>query len=321
VSPEEQVSPDFDWNKDLNHARREIEDASREAPSALAQALNSAYRMADLCQRAIPKSQPWQADSAVPPDWQDFLERISNDADSFYPAHLSLLVKGDGVALQNLFEEIAEAALDAQIQINAVSRLSPSGQKKAVMHLRKLMKNLRAAKAMLDPPPEGEVTGLRTAGNIQEEGGGEEEEEEEEEEEGEEGKRDGPPLAKSVLVPMVGRIAAGDPDLAEEAAEEIFTLPRQLVGGGDLFLLRVHGQSMTGAGIVEGDWIAIRRQPVAENGEIVVAMIDGDATVKKYTKSNGKIWLLPQNPDDGYEAIPGERAIIKGKVVAVFRKV
>ena len=120
-------------------------------------------------------------------------------------------------------------------------------------------------------------------------------------------------------VPVVGRIAAGGPVLAEQAIEDVFPLPRQLVGEGTLFLLRVTGDSMVDAAICDGDWVVVRQQPVAENGEIVAAMIEGEATVKTYKRRDGRIWLLPQNP--AYEPIPGDAATILGRVVAVMRRV
>ncbi len=121
-------------------------------------------------------------------------------------------------------------------------------------------------------------------------------------------------------VPVVGRIAAGGPILAEEAVEEVFPLPRQLVGEGTLFMLRVTGDSMIDAAICDGDWVVVRQQPVAENGEIVAAMIDGEATVKTYKRTDdGQVWLLPQNP--AYDPIPGEQATILGRVVTVMRRV
>ncbi|GLW73663.1 LexA repressor [Kitasatospora phosalacinea] len=119
-------------------------------------------------------------------------------------------------------------------------------------------------------------------------------------------------------VPLVGQIAAGGPILAEQNVEDVFPLPRQLVGEGDLFALTVRGDSMVGAAICDGDWVAVRRQPVAENGDIVAAMIDGEATVKRFKREDGTIWLLPHNP--AYEPIPGESATILGKVVAVLRR-
>ena len=120
-------------------------------------------------------------------------------------------------------------------------------------------------------------------------------------------------------VPMVGRIAAGGPILAEERIEDVFPLPKQLVGEGQLFLLEVSGDSMVDAAICHGDYVVIRQQPTAENGEIVAAMIDGEATVKTFQKKGGQVWLLPHN--DAYEPIDGTAATILGKVTAVLRRV
>ena len=120
-------------------------------------------------------------------------------------------------------------------------------------------------------------------------------------------------------VPVVGRIAAGDPVLADQVVEDVFPLPRQLVGDGDLFLLKVAGDSMIDAAICDGDWVVVRRQPVAENGEIVAAMIDGDATIKTLKRTDGHVWLLPHNA--AYAPIPGDHAQVLGRVVSVLRKV
>ncbi|MCA1825236.1 MAG: transcriptional repressor LexA [Mycobacteriales bacterium] len=120
-------------------------------------------------------------------------------------------------------------------------------------------------------------------------------------------------------VPMVGRIAAGGPVLAEEVVEDLYPLPRELVGQGTLFMLRVVGDSMVDAAIADGDWVVVRQQPSAENGEIVAAMIDGEATVKTFKRRDGKVWLLPHNP--AYSPIPGDDATILGRVVTVLRKV
>ncbi len=124
-------------------------------------------------------------------------------------------------------------------------------------------------------------------------------------------------LAAPSYVPVVGRIAAGGPILAEQLVEDVFPLPRQLVGDGELFLLKVSGDSMIDAAICDGDWVVVRRQPVAENGEVVAAMIDGEATVKTFKQDHGHLWLLPQNP--AYAPIPGDDAQILGRVVAVLR--
>ncbi|MFB8172834.1 transcriptional repressor LexA [Kitasatospora purpeofusca] len=121
-------------------------------------------------------------------------------------------------------------------------------------------------------------------------------------------------------VPLVGRIAAGGPILAEQTVEDVLPLPRQLVGDGELFALTVSGDSMNGPGaaICDGDWVTVRRQPVAENGDIVAAMIDGEATVKRLKREDGRIWLMPHNP--AYEPINGDNATILGRVVAVLRR-
>jgi repressor LexA len=124
---------------------------------------------------------------------------------------------------------------------------------------------------------------------------------------------------EAAYVPLVGRIAAGGPILAEERIEEIFPLPRQLVGEGTLFLLNVVGDSMINAAIADGDWVVVRQQPVAENGDIVAAMIDGEATVKTFKRATDHVWLMPHNP--AYTPILGDEAEILGKVVAVLRKV
>ncbi|NNH75772.1 transcriptional repressor LexA [Nocardia uniformis] len=120
-------------------------------------------------------------------------------------------------------------------------------------------------------------------------------------------------------VPVLGRIAAGGPILAEQAVEDVFPLPRELVGEGSLFLLKVVGQSMVDAAICDNDWVVVRQQNVADNGDIVAAMIDGEATVKTFKRTGSQVWLMPHNPL--FEPIPGNDAQILGKVVTVIRKV
>ena len=127
------------------------------------------------------------------------------------------------------------------------------------------------------------------------------------------------PGGSSVYVPLVGRIAAGIPITAEEQVEDVFTLPERLVGGGDLFLLQVVGDSMIDAAICDGDWVVVRSQSTAEKGEIVAAMIDGEATVKTFVQRDDHVWLMPHNP--AFAPILGDHAEILGKVVAVLRSV
>jgi repressor LexA len=129
----------------------------------------------------------------------------------------------------------------------------------------------------------------------------------------------GDALPPATYVPMVGRIAAGGPILAQEQVEEIFPLPKTLVGEGTLFMLEVSGDSMVDAAICNGDYVVIKQQETAANGEIVAALIDGEATVKTFQRKDGQVWLLPHN--DAYDPIDGTHATILGKVTAVLRKV
>ncbi len=124
-------------------------------------------------------------------------------------------------------------------------------------------------------------------------------------------------LPEPSYVPLVGRIAAGGPILADQVIEDVFPLPRSLVGSGELFLLRVVGDSMVEAAICDGDWVVVRRQPQAENGEIVAAMLDGEATVKTLQRRDGHVWLKPANA--AYSPILGDEATVLGRVVAVLR--
>ncbi|WP_067814370.1 transcriptional repressor LexA [Nocardia inohanensis] len=123
----------------------------------------------------------------------------------------------------------------------------------------------------------------------------------------------------SVSVPVVGDIAAGVPILAEEHTDDVLSLPRELVGRGTVFGLRVRGDSMIDAAICDGDIVVVRKQNEAHSGEIVAAMLDGEATVKVYRRRNGHVYLEPRNP--AYEVIDGDEAVVLGKVVSVMRRV
>jgi repressor LexA len=123
---------------------------------------------------------------------------------------------------------------------------------------------------------------------------------------------------EAAYVPLIGQIAAGGPILAEQAVEDVFPLPRQLVGEGTLFLLKVAGDSMINAAIADGDWVVVKQQEDAENGDIVAAMLDDKATVKTFKRSDGHVWLIPHNP--AYAPILGDEATILGRVVALLRR-
>ena len=133
------------------------------------------------------------------------------------------------------------------------------------------------------------------------------------------------PSQEPAYVPWVGHIAAGGPILAKQSIEDTFPLPKQLVGEGEHLILQVRGDSMIDAAITDGDWVVIRRQPDAENGDIVAATFEGqgaeeaEATVKTFKIVDGHVWLIPHNPR--YTPIPGDDAQIIGKVVSVLRRV
>ena len=120
-------------------------------------------------------------------------------------------------------------------------------------------------------------------------------------------------------VPVLGQIAAGVPITAEQVVEDVFPLPRQLVGEGELFLLKVTGDSMIEAAICDGDWVVVRQQQHADNGDVVAALLDNEATVKTFKRKDGHVWLMPHNPD--FSPIDGDHATILGKVTAVLRRI
>jgi repressor LexA len=122
---------------------------------------------------------------------------------------------------------------------------------------------------------------------------------------------------KTRFIPLVGSIAAGVPITADQQVEETFPLPESLVGKGDLFMLKVKGESMINAAICDGDYVVIRQQKDANNGDIVAAMIDGEATVKTFSRKGGHIWLLPANDD--FAPIDGDGCEVLGIVTAVLR--
>ena len=126
------------------------------------------------------------------------------------------------------------------------------------------------------------------------------------------------PYTEAAMVPLVGRIAAGVPITAEQHVEEMVPLPRNMVGNGQLFMLEVHGDSMIDAAICDGDFVVCRAQNTAENGDIVAALLDGEAPVKVFKQRDGHVWLIPRNST--MEPIPGDSAVIQGKVVTVMRK-
>jgi len=119
-------------------------------------------------------------------------------------------------------------------------------------------------------------------------------------------------------IPVVGRVSAGTPILAQENIDDHMLLPADLLGEGEHFILEVRGESMVNAGILHGDYLVIRSQPDAHNGEIVVAMVEDDATVKRYYKEDGHFRLQPEN--DAMEPIYVDEVTVLGKVVSMYRR-
>ena len=130
---------------------------------------------------------------------------------------------------------------------------------------------------------------------------------------------EGEQTPEAAFVPLVGRIAAGGPILAEESIEALYPLPKEMVGNGELFMLEVVGDSMIDAAICHGDKVVVRKQDDAQNGEIVAALLGDEATVKTLKRKDGHVWLIPANPN--YEPINGDHAKILGRVVTVMRKI
>lgn len=141
------------------------------------------------------------------------------------------------------------------------------------------------------------------------------------------GASDGTPLANvtedvshnTITLPLLGRVAAGIPILAEQNVEETLTLPTSIVGDASSFILRVHGTSMINAGILNGDYIVVKEQHEAHDGEIVVALLDDSATVKTFYREDGRVRLQPEN--DAMQPIYIENPIILGRVSAVIRSI
>lgn len=125
------------------------------------------------------------------------------------------------------------------------------------------------------------------------------------------------PYANTQVLPLLGRVAAGEPILAEQNIEETLVLPTSLVGDAGSFLLEVHGESMIEAGILDGDYVVVKEQSDASNGDIVVALLDDSATVKTFYRDSGRIRLQPQNPT--MDPIYPDQVTILGKVVALLR--
>jgi SOS regulatory protein LexA len=291
------TSAQFDWQKSLTSARSALESGDTAARAKLRKALVDAARMAEFCHEMLFDMEPGEIADDTITEWKDFLRTLYKDADRVYPQHTDLASAGSEGSLHAKFEAIRDAALKASSGLKYMDarqsgQSEQDGREAEIVRLRELTVAVQAAAAELP-------LGLQVVGA--------------DEQSGSVATRD---IAD---VPMVGRIAAGIPNLAEHSIEGYLPLPRQLVGNGnDCYVLEVSGDSMIGAGISDGDLVVVHEQPQAENGEIVVAMIDGEATVKTFKLIDDQAWLFPHN--QAYTPTPfDEHTAIIGKVITVLR--
>jgi SOS regulatory protein LexA len=281
------------WETSLSLARRAFEARNaKTAALALAQALGDALRMTEDCHRQFTRRGFQPLPDETFNDWQSFLIALY-EGSRIYVQHATLVRSSTGSMLTEL-QAVLEAAMVAMVELQAMGTARPSKRTRELLleKLGKLEDRLGAANDKLTGQHEGDDPAEFPVGTTAQE---------------------------SVDVPLIGRIAAGVPILAVESIEDVFPLPRRLVGHGRLFIVQVVGDSMIDARIADGDWVVVRQQSMAENGEIVAAMIDGEVTVKEFRwTSDGHRLLVPRNPRFG--PIPGDDAAILGKVVTVLRR-
>lgn len=285
----------FDWRKSLKDARTALEAGDPDVHAKLINALDDAAQMAELCHDKLFEMEPGKVDDDRFKDWKEFLKTLYQDAAKVYKAHTDLALPAEEGSLLAKFEAIRDSTQKAWYGLKYMD-VGPEqeGRETELIKLRELMEQLQSV-----------VADLRSAWHVS---GGKE-------------TLEGFETGEIVYVPQVGRIAAGIPNLADYSIEGYYPLPRELIGSGnDFYLLEVSGDSMIGAGISDGDLVVVHQQPEANNGEIVVAMTDQDATIKTFNLIDGRAWLVPHNP--AFTATPFDESIaIIGKVVTVLRKV
>lgn len=287
MSPAEQPHESFAWEMSLENAllafsRRD----ARVAANILLEALAESAEMANLCQHELIHLSPGIIPSNTLEDWYKFLTKLYDYMPNTFAENADLAAPDDPGKLQRIFEDIGKAALGALMAVKYmdVKGEPEEGRLRAVEKLEKLRIELQVGRTEI-------------ALEMSEEIGS----------------------AEVVMVRVLGRIAAGQPITAIEYPEEPPPLPRQLTGEGSLFMVKVDDDSMMNAGILSGDFVVIRQQPTAEDGEVVAARLEERVTVKTFKRSDGHVWLAPENPAHG--EILGDNAVILGKVVAVLRRV
>lgn len=328
--PEARSPESFSWadcQATLDHVRSALKGNNPDAATELRRAFTDAYQMAEHCYDQLVEMEPEEAlpDGAFK-DWRIFLAGLFKDAWNVYPKH-SLVRLDKQKDLQVTIETICKAAEDALfnlLDMHESRSRKPSQRRPVVDKLRKLMTELDSARTELESPPKvaevHRVEDMRKADRTEELQDADQAHHADDASHATYTPQVTDPI-ESVPVPLLGRIAAGDPTLAEQSMEEIFALPKRLVGEGELFWLKVADDSMIDASIANGDWVVVRQKPEAEaeDGEIVAAIIGGEATVKIFSQSGEQTWLASHNP--AYLAISANEATILGKVVAVLHRV
>jgi SOS regulatory protein LexA len=336
VVPEAGSAEGFSWaasQASLDQARAALQGENPDAASELRRAFDDASQMAKHCIDMLVDMEPTEKlPKATFKDWRYFLSNFSKDARHLYRDY-SLLKPDESSPPKNLhltFEAIYDAAKDAlwklsdlQAKFDRQARqgVMPSQREPVVESLHSLVTELEQALRELEPEPNGgevhQVDKVHKADEIRRT---EEFVDDDQLDDSIETSTD-ILQAEAVPVPLLGRIAAGSPTLAEESDEEIFLLPRQLMPEGKLFLLKVAGDSMIGAAIADGDWVVVRQQPEVENGEIAAAIIGDEATVKVFKQFDEHNWLMPVPQNSANTSILADEATILGKVVAVLRRI
>lgn len=287
MNPAEQPHESFAWEISLANALSAFSRRNtRIAANTLLKALTESAEMANLCQHELIRLSPGIIPDSTLQDWYKFLTKLYDDMPNTFAKNADLAAPDDADKLQRIFEDIGKAALAALMAVKYMdAKGAPEeGRLQAVEKLGKLRIELQAGRTEIALEMTEEIRSTEV-----------------------------------VMVRVLGRIAAGQPITAIEYPEEPPPLPRQLTGEGSLFMVKVDDDSMENVGILSGDFVVIRQQPTAEDGEVVAARLEERVTVKTYKRSDGHEWLMPENP--AHKEISGDNAVILGRVVAVLRRV
>lgn len=304
MAPGDNAREWFNWDESLTNARSALEVGDAASGAKVFTALTDAIQMAELCRQDLFDIPPGEISNQTFEGWKAFLWALYNDART-YLKNLELIFPQNEASLQLAVTDICNVGRHASFGMRFLTTRQPEGDSREaqVEILDNLIAKLETAVAILQPMHEArEVKEImvKPTNDVPENA----------------------ELEEVVYVPRVGQIAAGFPNLAQQAIEGYYPLPRRLVGTGNLYLLEVSGDSMIDAGISSGDLLVIREQHEAQSGEIVVARtegqeaVEGNTSVKEFKMENGHAWLIPHNP--AYTKTPADTSTIIGKVVTVL---